>query len=137
MGVFYVCYYHIIWATKYRLPVISPAIEKIIVETVEQKSTELKCPIYAINSVEDHIHVGVTIPPSQSIWEWARDVKGLSAHLVNQEFPNLEEIFKWQRGYSVLTFGQKTLPFVVKYIENQKENHQSGTTEPYLEHIED
>lgn len=137
MGIFYVCYYHIIWATKYRMPVITPAIEKVIIEAIHLKSQQLKCPIHAVNTVEDHIHVAATIPPSQSIWEWARDVKGLAAYTVNHEFPNLEEIFKWQRGYSVLTFGEKTLPFVVKYIEKQNEHHQSGTIEPYLEYLED
>lgn len=137
MGIFYICYYHIIWATKYRAPTITSSIEKVIIETVLQKSEQLKCPIHAVNTVADHVHVAVTIPPAKGIWEWARDVKGLSAHTVNQEFPNREETFKWQRGYSVLTFGEKVLPFVVKYIEKQKEHHQSGTTEPYLEYIED
>lgn len=137
MGIFYVCYYHIVWATKHRKPLITPKIEKLILESIHVKSEQLKCSIHGINTVEDHIHIAVTIPPSKSIWEWVRDIKGRSAYLVNQGFPDRDEIFKWQRGYSVHTFGKKTLSFILAYIENQKEHHQSGVTEPYLEYIAD
>lgn len=137
MGVFYVCYYHIIWATKYRQTIITPQIESVIFEAIKDKSKRFKCQIHAINSAYDHIHVAVTIPPSLAIYEWVRETKGLSAHEVNREFPNLDDIFKWQRGYSVLTFGEKTLPFVVNYIVKQKEHHANGSLEAYLEYLED
>ncbi len=137
MGTFYVCYYHIIWATKHRQALITPAIEPVLINSVQQKAHQHRTPIHAINMVADHIHIAVTIPPSKAIWEWVRDVKGLTAHDVNSEFSDLEETFKWQRGYSVHTFGKKVLPYIVEYIEKQKIHHEAGTIEPYLEYIED
>lgn len=137
MSTFFVCYYHIVWATKYRQATIIPQIEPLIFDAISSKSQTLKCKIHAINSAYDHVHVAVTIPPSRAIWEWARDIKGLSAYRVNQEFPERDDIFRWQKGYSVHTFGAKILPFIVAYIERQKEHHQNNTLEEYLEYIPD
>jgi hypothetical protein len=36
--------------------------------------------------------------------------------------------FKWQREYGVLSFGEKNLPSIVKYIHNQKQHHKGGST---------
>ncbi|GAB5494057.1 MAG: IS200/IS605 family transposase [Phototrophicaceae bacterium] len=137
MGTFYVCYYHVVWATKYRMPLITPQIEKLIFYSIEKKSEQLKCPIHIMNTVADHIHIAVTIPPSKAVWEWIRDTKGITAHNINSEFPNQDEVFKWQKGYGVLTFGKKTLPYISDYIAKQKEHHASNTVEPYLEYIPD
>ena len=137
MSVFYVCYYHIVWATKYRQASLTTQLEPVIFNAIQSKSRELKCRIYAINAAYDHIHIAITIPPSLGIWEWVRDAKGLSAHLVNRDFPNRDDTFRWQKGYSVHTFGAKILPFVKSYVERQKEHHQNKTLEDYLEYIPD
>lgn len=134
---FYVCFYHVIWATKYRQPIITPQIETVIFEKILDKSKRFKCQLHAINTAYDHIHVAITIPPAVAVAEWVREVKGLSAHEVNREFPNLDSIFKWQKGYSVLTFGKKRLSFVVNYIKKQKEHHADGKLIDYLEYLED
>ena len=136
MRVFSVCYYHIIWATKHRQPLITPQIESVILATAQQKSLQLKSHIEAMNTVADHLHVAVKIPPSLAISTWVQDVKGLTAYEVNRAYPNLDITFRWQRGYSVLSFGKRNLPFVVQYIEQQKEHHEQNTLEQYLEHLE-
>jgi putative transposase len=134
---FWRCYYHIIWATKERRPLISPEIERVITEAAMQKSQSLACPIQAMNGVADHMHVAVCIPPRIAVAEWVRQVKGISAHTVNDLFPNLDIRFQWQRGYGVLTFGAKHLPVVSDYIARQKQHHQQNTIEPYLERIDE
>lgn len=134
---FAVCYYHIIWATKYRQPLITPAIEAVILDVIKNKSAELDCPIHAINTVNDHIHVAVSIRLSLSVSEWIRQIKSLSSLVVRREFEHLDEPFRWQKSYSVYTFGKKVLPFVTDYIEKQKINHQNNTLEPYLEYIDE
>src|SRR5688572_1250152 len=130
------CYYHIVWATKHRQPLIIPDIEPLIISTIKRKSQSLECPVYAINGIEDHIHVAVTIVPKVSVAEWVRQVKGLSTRETNAHFPDAETSFQWQTGYSVHTVGKKALPFVVGYIRKQKEHHKKNTIEPYLEYIE-
>ncbi|MDQ7028229.1 MAG: hypothetical protein Q9P44_22010 [Anaerolineae bacterium] len=49
----------------------------------------------------------------------------------------LDTTFGWRRGYSVLTFGKRNQPFVVRYIEKQKEHHQINTVESCPEYLVD
>lgn len=132
-----VCYYHVIWATKHRNPIISAPIEPVLFDTIRHKSAQLKSNIHAINSAYDHIHVAVEIAPSIAVSEWVRQVKAVSAHIINREFPDLETRFFWQGGYAILSFGKKALPFVVGYIENQRTHHQNDELEAYLEYLPD
>ncbi|MBI5670282.1 MAG: IS200/IS605 family transposase [Chloroflexi bacterium] len=134
---FWRCYFHVIWTTYRREPVITSQMEKVIFESVRRKSTDMACDILAMNGVADHIHVAVSIPPKVAAAEWIRNVKGLSAHEINQMFPNLDTHSRWQNSYGVLTFGAKNLPFVIDYIENQKAHHNHHSIEPYLERVDD
>lgn len=134
---FWKCYYHVIWTTKNRAAVITPAIETILFSAIRSKSDELNSPILAINETADHVHVAVTIRLSLSVSDWVGQIKGASSHAVNRAFENLEPKFRWQDDYGVLTFGAKNSPFVQSYIENQKNHHKSSTLQPYLEQIEE
>ncbi|MCC6804912.1 MAG: IS200/IS605 family transposase [Anaerolineae bacterium] len=130
---FWKCYYHIVWATKNREPLISPAVEVVISNAIRSKSHELRCPILAVNGIADHIHVAVSIRPTLAIGDWVGQVKGASSCEVNLTFPDLETRFRWQSEYGVLTLGAKNLPFVISYIENQKDHHRQDDLQPYLE----
>jgi putative transposase len=130
---FSVCHYHVVWATKGRSPLLTPEIEQVILPAIRRKSADLKSPIFAINSTEDHIHIAVSISTAISVGEWAKGVKGVSAYAVNTTYPDLEPRFSWQKGYGVHTFGAKVLPMVVEYVNLQKEHHQDNTAHDYLE----
>ena len=116
---------------------ITDAMEKVIFEAIEAKTRTMNGTIFAINGVEDHIHIALSLPPHVAGAEWIRNVKGLSAHNVNDSFPNLENRFRWQKGYGLLTFGANALPDVVRYIEQQKSHHANKTTNTYLERSDD
>ncbi len=133
---FWKCYYHVVWAAKNRQAIITAALEIVIFQAIRSKSAELHCPVLAINGVADHVHVAVSIRPALAIADWIGQIKGASSREVNRAFADLEEKFRWQEDYGVLTFGTKNLPFVVAYIENQKEHHRSGALQHYLEQIE-
>jgi putative transposase len=42
-------------------------------------------------------------------------------------------LLDWQDGYGVVSFGTKDLPWIVEYIQNQKEHHAKGTIRDRLE----
>ena len=132
-----ICYYHVIWATKYRQNLISQQIEPVLFSTIRHKSSQLKSDLHAVNAANDHVHVAVEIAPSIAIAEWVRQVKAVSARIINREFPDLESSFYWQGSYCILSFGKKALPFVVRYIENQKDRHKNDDLEAYLEYLPD
>lgn len=132
-----IMYYHMVWATKYRQAIITQQIEPVLFQTIRGKSEQLASPIHAINAAFDHIHIAVEIAPKIAVSEWVRQIKAVSARIINRDFPNLETSFYWQNSYSARTFGKKTLPFVIRYIENQKQHHNDGDLEAYLEYIDD
>jgi putative transposase len=110
---------------------------KRIEEIILAKSSHHGCEVYAIGGISDHIHIAVSIPPALAVAVWVREVKGLSAYSINQEFPDRDEIFRWQSGYSVHTFGEKALRSVIAYIENQEVHHRQNLLQPEFERLDD
>ncbi len=130
---FWECYYHVNWSTKHRASIITASMEGIPFAAIRAKSNDLGCPILALNGTADHIHAAVRIAPSVSVAHWVAQVKGASTRSLNLVQPEGAESFHWQEGYGVLTFGARTLTYVVNYVEGQKEHHRAGTIEEYLE----
>lgn len=129
------CYYHVIWATKQRQPVITPVVETIILNAVQQKCTEMGCNLLAANTALDHVHVAMSIPPAMAVAEAVANLKGTSSRAVNLALEQ-EERFRWQESYGVLTFGERGLAMVCDYIKQQKEHHQAGSLNEYLERLD-
>jgi putative transposase len=133
---FWKCYYHVIWATQNREPIITRSIEAILFDAIQAKSAELRSAILAVNGVDDHVHVAVNIPPSVAVSAWVGGVKGASSFAMNSGAGENAARFRWQESYGVLTFGARNLDMVLDYIARQKDHHANGTLERYLEQDE-
>jgi putative transposase len=116
--------YHFTWTTRDRLPLITSDVEAHLLPFVEDKCRELGYWLHAINCVEDHIHLLVTLKPSDSVSDVARKLKGSSSHFINKQLL-LGDVLYWQRGYGVLSLRKKDIPVVADYIRRQKEHHQT------------
>ena len=126
-------YYHLVWATKERHPLITPNIEPELYGYIIGKADALGCITHAVGGIEDHLHLVSSIPPKLSIADFVQHIKGSSAyHLNHGDFSSTEK-FKWQRGYGVFSLGSKKLPEAITYVVNQKEHHGQDTTIPALE----
>ena len=130
---FWRTYYHIVWATKDRLPLLTENIEVELYNYIKNKCHALDCPLHAIGGINDHIHIVVSIPPSLAISEFVRLVKGSSSHFVNQTQLNRESKFAWQREYGVFSLGGQQLDRAIGYVNNQKQHHAQGSIERFLE----
>lgn len=130
-------YYHLIWATKDRQPLITATREKKLYNYIIGKADYLSCIVHAIGGIENHIHLIVSIPPKLSIADFVKNIKGSSAYHLNHlsEAKNLG--FSWQHGYGVFTLGSKQLDFAKDYVNNQKEHHSNGTFVYALEKYSD
>ncbi|HEX7344891.1 MAG TPA: IS200/IS605 family transposase [bacterium] len=126
-------YLHIIWHTKGNLPLITPDVQKVIYSTIRQRCDKSGVILFGFGGTEDHIHFAVKIPPSLQITAWIGELKGASSYNVNQACGR--ESFTWQEGYGVVSFREKELDFILKYIENQVEHHASGKIISSLENI--
>lgn len=126
---FWRLYYHLVWATKNREPIIDSALENRLYPYLIEKARSLGCQVDAINGDEGHVHVVLSIPPKYSIAETVQRLKGSSSH----EFKELT----WQKGYGIFSLGEKQRHFAVEYVKNQKEHHRQKTTNSWLERCDD
>lgn len=129
---FWDMYYHIVWGTYKRQHLITPNIEAKLFGLIRHKSQELQCPIHAINTMPDHIHVVTSIKPSLSVAKWVKDVKGFSSYQINQ-LDMIDDHFRWQSSYGSITYGRKAISNVIDYLNHQKQHHANDETYIYLE----
>ncbi len=130
---FWRTYYHIIWSTSARQPLILPEQETELYGYIIGKSDAIGCIVHAVNGVTDHIHIVASIPPKISVADYVKQVKGSSAYHMNHIPSELKLSFAWQSGYGVFTLGSKQLEIAKSYVENQKIHHQNGSIIKSLE----
>lgn len=129
-------YYHFVWGTKNRLALIDSTLEPEIYRTIVAKVQDMEGFVHAIGGTSDHVHIAVSVPPKVALAKFAGDVKGNSSHYVNHVIkPDFE--FYWQGEYGVLSFGEKNLAAVVRYIHNQKKHHADGVLNMEMERMEE
>lgn len=129
-------YYHFIWGTKHRLPLIDSILEPGLYRAIAAKAQDMGGFVHAIGWMDDHVHLAVSIPPKIAPAKFIGDVKGNSSHFVNHVIkPDFE--FYWQDEYGVLSFGERNLPSVVRYIQNQKQHHTDETLIVAMERMDE
>ncbi len=125
-------FYHIVWGTKNREPLIEPAFEQELYLVIIAKAQSLDAMVHAVGGTENHIHLVASIPPSQALDSVVGQIKGNSSHFVNSVIhPDFD--FVWQREYGIFSFGGKQLQMVTEYVHNQKKHHAEQTLYPSLE----
>ncbi len=96
------------------------------------KTTALRCIPLAINGMPDHIHLAISIPPTQSISKIVGHLKGSSSRYINRELEP-KGSFAWQTSYGVLKVSESGMSKLIRYIDAQKQHHADETTNHGLE----
>jgi putative transposase len=131
-------YYHLVWATRGREPLIEEREERIIRRSIQASLDKMRVIPHAVGVMPDHVHIAASIPPSVLVADVVKHVKGASTHAVNHDESNsTEQPFAWQGEYGVLSFSERALPDVVAYVNNQREHHVNGKLWPGMERIDD
>ncbi|MFN8661002.1 MAG: IS200/IS605 family transposase [Thermomicrobiales bacterium] len=95
--------YHVVWATKHRLPSIDESREAIIRASIMATSQELHLAVYGVGVMPDHVHVFMQIAPTLAVSRVIGRLKGASSHAVNAMSPDAPEVFAWQEGYGAIS----------------------------------
>lgn len=125
-------FYHAIWATWCREPLISREVEPVVHDLLRSKAIGLGATVFALNGMEDHVHLVISVPPKLSLAGFIGKVKGATSTNFNKT-GLLDRPLKWQEEYAVLSFDTKRLPQYVTYVENQKNHHARAELIPILE----
>ena len=125
---------HVTWHTKDSLPLLTPTVEPLVHRYIKQRLVNEKGVfIHEIGGIETHIHLVAAIPPTIAVSEWIGQLKGASAHEVNQQLGLRDKTLQWQTGYGVVSFGTGDLDWVKMYVRNQRRHHAEGKTFDRLE----
>jgi len=85
-------YAHFVWATWDRLPLLIGERKADAYRCIETECKRLKIDIIAIGGMEDHVHLLVDYPPTITVSDIAKYVKGASSFVTQC---NNTDFFKW------------------------------------------
>jgi REP element-mobilizing transposase RayT len=132
--VFHEIYLHLNWHTKDSYPLITAGLEPAVYEFLEDRCRKTEgAYFHCIGGTATHVHMAINVDPHVCISDFIGDLKGACAHEINKQ--SRMKRLQWQRGFGVVSFGKKQLPWVRKYIAHQKEHHARGTIEWRLEKV--
>ena len=122
---------HLVWATKYRYHVLKGDIQKrcreLLVQICDAEQIEILKGVVS----KDHVHLHIEYPPSLSISNIMKKMKGRTSRIIQQEFPVLEKRYWgrhfWAGGYGAWSSGNITEEMINDYLEHHRnEDDQEG-----------
>lgn len=116
---------HLVWVTKYRYPVLKGGIQKRCRELIIQICDSEDVRILKGVVSKEHVHMLIEYPPSKSISELVKRLKGRTSRLLQQENPELRKRYWgkhfWARGYGAWSTGNVSETVVEEYLEHHRE----------------
>ncbi|MBU0618338.1 MAG: IS200/IS605 family transposase [Planctomycetes bacterium] len=133
--VFHEIFLHLNWHTKSDHPTLQEQVEQLAHTFLRDKAKRLKgLTLHELGGTDTRVHLAVQIEPFLAVSEMVQELKGAASHEVNRRTGH--KALEWQRGYGVVSFGRKHLPWGVEHIRRQREQHADGTVERRLEAYE-
>lgn len=129
-------YLHVTWHTEGDLACINGTVESFIHNHLSNRCRETKgVYFHGVGGTDNHIHLAIQIEPHITISDLIGELKGSCSHDTNANLGR--KLISWQRGYGVVSFGRRNLPWVQAYIRNQREHHAGNTTHNRLEAVDE
>ena len=120
---------HLVWITKYRYQVLQGDIQQRCRDILRQTCNTLDIRILKGVVSKDHIHMHLSYPPSLSVSDIVKRLKGRSSRLLMQEFPELKRRYWgchfWGIGYGSWSTGHITDEILQSYLNHHKDRPNS------------
>lgn len=125
--------YHLVFATKDRLPLVRPEWQPHLYAYLGGIVKNLEGVPIEINGVADHVHILARLTAKIALSDFMRELKASSSRWVRQ---NHSPKFGWQTRYGAFTVSESQVQAVRSYIKNQQKHHQSKNfTDEYKEFL--
>jgi putative transposase len=116
---------HLVWITKYRYHVLTGDIQLRCRDLLRQTCNTLDIQILKGVVSKDHIHLHLSYPPSLSISDIVKRLKGRSSCMLLQEFPEFRRRYWgshfWGIGYGSWSVGNITDDLLQNYLIHHKD----------------
>lgn len=123
---------HLVWVTKYRYPVLQGEIKQrchdLIVQICDAEDIRILKGVVS----KDHVHMLIEYPPSKSVSEIVKRLKGRTSRRLQEEFRDLRRRYWgkhfWAIGYGAWSSGNITDELVAEYLEHHRHpsNRETG-----------
>jgi REP element-mobilizing transposase RayT len=124
---------HLVFATKYRRPLLHDHWRDDLFAYIGGIVRDHKAVLLTAGGIEDHVHLFLKSHPQFAISSTVALLKANSSRWINSQRKTRSR-FEWQRGYGVFSVSQSMAETVKNYIRNQREHHRKqGFREEYLE----
>ena len=124
---------HLVWVTKYRYKVLTGDIQKRCRELLIQVCDTEDIRILSGVVSKDHVHMHIEYPPSVSISNLVKRMKGRASRLLQKEYTELSKRYwgkhLWGIGYGAWSTGNITEEIVQEYLKRHKSS--SNDTEDF------
>ncbi len=115
---------HIVWVTKYRYSILKGEIQKrcrdIIVQICDAEDIRILKGVVS----KDHVHMHIEYPPSKSVSDIVKKLKGRSSRKLQMEFKELSKQYWgkhfWAIGYGAWSTGNVSQEMVEEYLEHHR-----------------
>jgi len=128
---------HIVWVTKYRYQILKGEIQKrcrdLIIQICDAEDIRILKGVVS----KDHVHMHIEYPPSKSISNIVKKIKGRVSRKLQQEFPELSKRYWgkhfWAIGYGAWSTGNMSEELVNEYLEHHRNQSNKDTGSMILE----
>jgi len=117
--------YHIVFATKFRQPLLRPPLLHRMHEYLGGCIRQIGATPLQIGGIEDHVHILARLKPTHCVADVLRSIKKGSSDWARSTVWS----FQWQDGYSAFTVSPSHVERVTRYIATQAEHHHRTTFE--------
>ena len=115
-------YLHFVFAVSQRECAIDDSwrldLYKYLVGSISRRGNH----VVAIGGMPDHVHILVSMSPSEAPSVLVQQVKMQSSKWINEK-QLTPKPFKWQTGYGCFSYTKSHVSAVVTYIKNQRKHH--------------
>ena len=115
---------HIVWVTKYRYKILKGDIQKRCRELLIQICDAEDVRILNGLVSNDHVHMHIEYPPSLSMSNLVKRLKGRSSRLLQKEYTELRRRYWgkhfWAIGYGAWSTGNITEKIIEEYLKHHK-----------------
>lgn len=107
---------------KYGRPLLKDGVDDCLRELIERRCSDSGWSIRSLEIMPDHVHLFLSVTPSDSIAQVMSVLKGGTARELRERFPHLKRLLPamWMRSYYVESVGHVSAKTIERYIADQK-----------------
>ena len=115
-------YFHLVFSTKSREPLIHKTMQSRLYEYVGGILRSDESILLEAGGMADHVHLLVSLSKKVAVADALRTIKANSSKWIHEKFPK-QRGFAWQSGYGAFSVSYSNLGRVRRYIADQPEHH--------------